>query len=324
MRTGSGSLSWIAGCFRGGLFLLMGLVAQAQNLFVADKGSGNIYEFTSGGVRSTFASALNSPFGLAFDSTGDLFVSSLNGNSITEFMRSGGQRAFASGLNAPCGLAFNSAGDLFVAQGGYSSGSIVEITPNGTKSVFASGLVNPETLAFDSAGNLFVQSPGFGSFQGYVTKVTPNGTASTFASGLNFPSGLAVDNAGNLFVSGSGSYIYRFSTSGAESSFYSGSVDLSGDSVFDSQGNLLVSSGIGGGANDVIYRFTPGGGMSVFASGLYVPAEMAFQPVPEPSALVVSAIAFVMLLGVTMRQRIDLAKKPQQPARPPVNLKSRI
>src|ERR1017187_10301030 len=37
-----------------------------QNLFVSDAGSGNIYEFTPGGVQSTFASGLNQPLGLAF------------------------------------------------------------------------------------------------------------------------------------------------------------------------------------------------------------------------------------------------------------------
>ena len=47
---------------------------SAGNLFVADQNSGNIYEFTPGGVQSTFASGLDYPYGLAFNSAGDLFV----------------------------------------------------------------------------------------------------------------------------------------------------------------------------------------------------------------------------------------------------------
>jgi hypothetical protein len=41
---------------------------SAGDLFVADYGSGNIYKFTTGGVRSTFASwlGLNGPTQLAF------------------------------------------------------------------------------------------------------------------------------------------------------------------------------------------------------------------------------------------------------------------
>src|SRR5882762_192193 len=129
---------WTASFSLGGVILLMALSASAQNLYVADKVSGNIYEFTPGGVRSTFASGLNFPFGLAFDRSGNLFVTSLNGGSITEFTPGGARSTFASGLNEPCGLAFNSAGDLFVAQGGYTSGSIIKFAPNGTRSVFGS------------------------------------------------------------------------------------------------------------------------------------------------------------------------------------------
>src|SRR5436305_12866191 len=52
--------------------------ASAQNLFAVDAGqgliNGSIDEFTPNGVRSTFASGLNIPFGLAFDKSGNLFV----------------------------------------------------------------------------------------------------------------------------------------------------------------------------------------------------------------------------------------------------------
>ena len=51
-----------------GAVLLLTAGAQGQNLFVADFGSDNIYEFTPGGTRSTFASGLNGPFGLALQS----------------------------------------------------------------------------------------------------------------------------------------------------------------------------------------------------------------------------------------------------------------
>ena len=46
---------------------------SAGDLFEADHGSGNIYEFTPGGTQSTFASGLNAPDGLAFNSAGNLF-----------------------------------------------------------------------------------------------------------------------------------------------------------------------------------------------------------------------------------------------------------
>jgi len=56
-----------------GAVLLMAPSAPAQNLFAGDY-SGSIYDYTPGGVRSTFASGFSNPWGLAVDSAGDLFV----------------------------------------------------------------------------------------------------------------------------------------------------------------------------------------------------------------------------------------------------------
>ena len=63
-------LTWIV---LSGAVLLICSSAPAQNLFVSDFASGNIYEFTPEGVRSTFVSGLAGP-GLAFDTAGNLFV----------------------------------------------------------------------------------------------------------------------------------------------------------------------------------------------------------------------------------------------------------
>ena len=135
-----------SGAVCAGAVLLIASGAPAQNLFEADFNSGNIYEFTPGGVRSTFASGVYHPDGLAFNSAGDLFVSDFDGNSITEITPGGAQSTFASGLNEPVGLAFDSAGNLFEAEA--NSGNIYEFTPGGAQSTFASGLNRPVGLAF--------------------------------------------------------------------------------------------------------------------------------------------------------------------------------
>jgi glucose/arabinose dehydrogenase len=64
-------------------------------------------------VKSTFASGLNGPEGLAVDSAGDLFEADHGSGKIYEFTPGGTRSTFASGLSGPCALAFNSAGDLF-------------------------------------------------------------------------------------------------------------------------------------------------------------------------------------------------------------------
>ena len=63
----NGTLSSSPVIFASGLDEPYGLAFNsAGNLFEADYGSGNIYEYTPGGARSTFASGLNGPYGLAF------------------------------------------------------------------------------------------------------------------------------------------------------------------------------------------------------------------------------------------------------------------
>ena len=76
--------------------------ASAQNLFVSDfdfQGNyGIIDEFTPNGVRSTFASGLNDPSGLAFDKAGNLFVADAGSGAIYKFTPAGVRTTFASGL----------------------------------------------------------------------------------------------------------------------------------------------------------------------------------------------------------------------------------
>jgi glucose/arabinose dehydrogenase len=57
-------------------------------------------------VRSIFASGLNNPLGLAFDSAGDLFEADYGSGNIYEYTPGGAQTTFASGLSNPAGLAF--------------------------------------------------------------------------------------------------------------------------------------------------------------------------------------------------------------------------
>jgi DNA-binding beta-propeller fold protein YncE len=109
--------------FIGGVLCLAAITlicarASAQNLFVSDfdfQGNyGIIDEFTPNGVRSTFASGLNDPSGLAFDKAGNLFVADAGSGAIYKFTPAGVRTTFASGLPLPdrVGLAFDSAGNL--------------------------------------------------------------------------------------------------------------------------------------------------------------------------------------------------------------------
>lgn len=239
--------------FVSGLTPSFGLTfAAAGNLFEADNGSGNIYEFTNHGSvlfsnRVTFAAGLYEPQGLSFDSAGNLFevdLGSHNANTgiMHKFMRNGAGSVTASGLN-PAALAIDRSNNVYVAD--IQSQSIYEFTSNGVESTFVSGLSNPYGLAFDSKGDLFEADDGSGSIYEFINS---GGILSSnyviFAAGLSLPHGLVFDNAGDLFVADQGS------------------------------GN--------------IYKFTKEGIRSTFASGLLDPTGLAFQPIPELKAIAIN------------------------------------
>ena len=136
---------------------------SAGNIYVANNTNANPYasgwppspydntieEFSSNFTDlGAFATNLNNPWGLAFDSSGNLYVTSSGSNRIYKFLPGGVRTIFAaasSGLSGPRGLAFDSGGNLYVANSG--NGTIEMFTPNATHSLFASGLSSPSSIA---------------------------------------------------------------------------------------------------------------------------------------------------------------------------------
>src|SRR5947208_967051 len=94
--------------------LPINILAAPGDLFETDQGSNTIFKFTPAGVKTTFATGLQGPFGLAFGG-GSLFESDTGSGSIIKFSAAGVKSTFASGLNTPTGLAFDASGNLFEA-----------------------------------------------------------------------------------------------------------------------------------------------------------------------------------------------------------------
>jgi len=267
-------------------FVVLAIGALTANgapgdLFASDNLGGTIYKFAPDGTWSIFATGLNDPEGLAFDSAGYLFVADSGTGSgdgkIYKFAPDGTRSIFATGLNFPFGLACDSGGNLFESD--LVNGTIYKFAPDGTRSTFATGLNAPEGLAFDSAGNLF--EADFGS--GTIYKFAPDGTRSTFATGLNAPQGLAFDSAGNLFEAEyagdiQNGAIYKFAPDGTRSTFATQLTDPQG-LAFDSAGDLFEADY----GSNTIYKFAPDGTQSTFATGVSHPSFLAIQPAATPS-----------------------------------------
>lgn len=292
------------------LFLAWESSAHADNVYVSDSTGGTILQFNSSGNESVFASGLNDPAGIAFDSSGNLYVANSGAGTILQFNSTGNGSVFASGLNDPTGLAFDGNGNLYVANSG--AGTILQFNSSGNGSVFASGLYQSDYLAFDGSGNLYASTPHS------IQEFAAGGSQSTLISAFNFMYGIAADSAGNLYASlqNAGSVVKLSGgtvTGGIRFSdpLHTGPTGLAvgnGDVLYVAFGG---TSGTYNPLGGTIEAYGPAGNGTLFASGLDNPQYLAVQSmhgiqpvefVPEPSGFTM-AIAGLGVFLVSRRLR---------------------
>jgi hypothetical protein len=117
-------------------------VFQTIYKFTPD-GTRSIFVGPSAFTPGQFPTALAfDRFGNLFVSVG---IPPAGTSQVWKFTPTGTQSVFATGLNAPRGLVFDSSGNLFVAEIIQTGpGDIIKITAGGKKSVFASGIGRPQ------------------------------------------------------------------------------------------------------------------------------------------------------------------------------------
>lgn len=274
-------------------FFPLPTLAGPGDLYESDRGTNTIFRFTAGGTKTTFASGLNAPMGLAFDTLGNLYEADNGSNTIFKFTSAGTKTAFATGLNAPTALAIDSQGNVFEAD--FGSGTILKFTPAGTKSTFASGFSEPMGLAFDSAGNLYASDTTGNT----ISKFTPAGIKSTFASGLNGPIGLAFDAGGILYDAEYGpDTVFKITPDGARSIFVAGLNYPLSLAVSSSDAVFLGDFGSGN-----IYKLAAGS-KTVFAAADQ-PEGLAFEPPIEFKVLATVPLPATATAAVAVNQALN-------------------
>ena len=132
---------------------------SADNLYVADAGTGSVAKFDSAGnfITLNLATGFNVPQGIVTDdSAGVVYVSDNNGEIYQVDMITGATSLYAyTSQNTNGGLARDAAGNLYLS--GWSSGMVVRVAASDQSlSVCVDGIQTPRGLAFDSAGLLYV------------------------------------------------------------------------------------------------------------------------------------------------------------------------
>ena len=153
-------------------------------------------------VAEVFASGLDGPVGLVFDTQGNLYVANegeppaSQGSTISIIDENGQIDIFAVGFTGPSGLDMNSSGEIYVSD---DTDAVYKVE-DGIGTWFVDIWGNPNAIVFDEQDNLYVAPHGDDT----VYRISPDKTILSFASGFVYPHGLTFDDDGFLYVSNAG------------------------------------------------------------------------------------------------------------------------
>lgn len=184
---------------------------SAGNIYVSDQVNNRVLQFQppfSNGMNAslvigqpgfgtntpnTTQNSLNTPGGLAFDSSGDLWVIDFGNNRVLQY-----KPPFTAGMNA----------SLVIGQANFTSNA---------PATTSSGLTAPFYIAFDHSGDLWVADAGNNRVLEFMAPLATSGMAASLVIGqanftsagapspptagsLNGPAGIAFDSTGNLWI----------------------------------------------------------------------------------------------------------------------------
>jgi len=218
-------------------------VDRAGNVYVTDKVSQSIHEFSADGqYRKKWIDRVSadgktvSPYGLAIDKSGFFYVTDVDNHRVVKFNAGGGiigiwgtygkgERAVLSWLRNPTGIALDVSGGIYVCDTG--NNRVVKLNINGeligslgAKGGGAGELLRPTGIAVDDNGVVYVADRGnrkiviFSSSGNLIGEFSQRLGIS--GSELKSPSGIAVDNSGYMYVIDSGNHqIFKLNVFGS-------------------------------------------------------------------------------------------------------------
>jgi hypothetical protein len=221
---------------------------------------------------------LNSPQGVATDSSGNVYVIDEGNNRVEKFSSTGayitqwGTYGNGNGqFEYAYAIATNSSGNVYVADAGNYriqefSSTGAYITQWGTYGNGNGQFYDAEALAVNASGNVYVVDPSLNTvqeFTGTGTYITQWGSSGSGNGQFSNPYGVAVGNNGNVYVvdqnhnrieefSSSGTYITQWGSSGSGN----GQFTTPNGIATDNSGNVYVADG----GNNRIEEFSSTGG----------------------------------------------------------------
>ncbi len=275
---------------------------DGTDLFVASQNAGEVlrYNGQTGQYLGVFASGLNAPGGLLFDSANNtLYVSEFgqyNGSTIDRFNATTGASlgsiGSGSALMGGAGMAIGPDGLLYVSS--FSNGSVLRfnpttgapagIVPGDPSATFASGPLTfggTNSLVFDKTGKL--DAVGLFTFDVYQfgSNGAQLGDLIPYGGGLVYPCSMLIAPNGDLFVSSLGNNNSSDPSAPLEPGYIS-------------EYNINTGAAI-----DLSFITTS----SIDGRSALLPTAMLLTPTPEPSTFAMALIGALPCLAWCVRRR---------------------
>lgn len=273
--------------YRLGSFLLMLVTmvfwSRGEVIYVSCFDRGSIVQIKADGSKTTLATNVSYPTGIALNGAGRLCVASSFTNRVVLVHSNGivtpmGRAFYGAGYTA---IAFGPSGNLYLAN--QDANGLALMTATGVSLPRIGGLSSPFGLAFDRGGNLHVAHLDKTRSRGLISQILPDGTVRVAVTNLDSPAGMAFDADGRLFVAENRlGRIVRIDPDGSRTNLITG-LDGPYGIAFSGSGQLLVAEYFSG----KISAISMSGEREVRATGLVGPMYLAVAEV-EPQAISVS------------------------------------